>query len=472
MTTGKKTLSGKFNTWAFGGSERSYAEISMPFSEASKIAVATPFNAMTGRGEQRIQFESHVNALSRAIESGTYTPTQFCVHLYDRHRANLEKHPDTNTFKLEVDYASPLALTDGGHRMSSLQKLLAKYIKERDTAKTEKDKKAAQAIIDSIEALPIGFRIYLDGSPKTDFINLQSGRSVDKATILSMQLQQKVIKDEFSVLAYRVLKELNTNAASPLAGLIQFDSNKKKAKGSVLNLIPVNTLFQKGSSDLAFSTLGLARVGKSFKPEVLANLFIRICDEMSKEYPWLVAGGHILALPKNGGSKGSVTLLMALAVCLAYRLATEGREATEDDIKNVAASAEATLNVEIDGSFSNSDKRKYAGGFAQWYFADMKVEKHEEIPVGLLKILSCSTFKVESFPKKGGKDVATTEDATLPVIAPSVSSDTAPIVSAGSDGMDEEEVTTESLAEQLDDKAYAHIDVGQNGTVVEEEVQA
>lgn len=406
----QKELSGVVRTWALMGNSRQFSEITLPFAEANELFMPVRYNGTSGQGEQRAICPSHQRKLQLAMERGDFTPTPISVSLRKKHREALQYPPgETRTFSLVVDSDDPLSLTDGGHRIESLFQIVKEAKVAWAKASTDEERAKLQAIIDEANSLPITATIYLDGNPQTDFVNLQLGRTVDAAHLFSLKVQRKILSDPEFKLAIDTAKQLNKDEVSPFANLIRFDSKENK---SLVKKLPISTLCAKGASDISTSLIGLAQVGLAGRNKVLdatalASLVTKLYQALKTDAATLLEEGMVLTPILAGGTKGSATMLLGVATCVAF---AESSEAVADAV----ATAKQTLNVKVEGGFSGPMKRKLMGEFAREFFKNYGGEKHEGIPVELLRILSCSAFGVSPIPKpaKRSKLAATPVDSS------------------------------------------------------------
>jgi hypothetical protein len=389
-------LTGTYCVWNLLGHARMYADITIPYSDAVQYVMAVRYNALTGKGEQREIFDAHCKKLKREMEEGNFTPTQVSAGLRKSHRDNLKLDEKNLTFVLKVDSDDPLPQTDGGHRGEAIARILKGLTQKLEAAEGE-DKVKIQGQIDALEALPVGIRIYFDGNPQKDFTNLQAGRTVDKAHMLSLRIQQKVLDDPSFKVAFEVAKLLNKTEGSPVQNSIRFDSRGVAP-------LPISTLCQKAGSDIATSLIGTAKIGlfgdKPADSTFLAHCVMKTFKSLTAKAPELLEAGKVLTPIGNSGTKGSATLMIGLANCLAYRVRMGGKSLPSDrDVAQAVDAAKETLDREVAGNFSGPVKRSLMGKFAKQYFADLECDKHQGVPVGLIQILSSSTFGVDPLPK-------------------------------------------------------------------------
>lgn len=404
------TLTGEVHTWEAFGHRRTFGVVTLPFERAKALIKPQRYNALTGKGEQRSIFDSHMKKLRSAIESGDYTPTPVSANLSKKHQDHLKVRD--GFFTLKVNDREPLLLTDGGHRFEALSShatSLSEALENKDLS--EADKKTLKAQLDSILNAPITVTLYFDGDAKRDFVNLQAGRPVDAAHMFSLKVQQKVLSDPEFKLAFDTATILGKSDKSPFKNLIRFDSRGDAP-------LPISTLCGKGASDLATSLIGLAKVGLAAEKTLSAeDLAFAVCatfeaiksyDEAHETEIAILENGKVLTPIGNGGKKGQATMLIGVATCLAYRLSLSGKtKPDKGDLEKLVAAVKATLDQEVNGNLSGPVKRKLIGNFAKNFFADVQTDKHQKIPVGLISTLSASTFGVEPLPKSKREKVKT-----------------------------------------------------------------
>ncbi|MFO0964619.1 MAG: hypothetical protein U0793_03400 [Gemmataceae bacterium] len=274
----------------------------------------------------------------------------------------------------------------------------------------EAERSRLEADIIEVDALPVTATIYLDGDPQHDFINLQAGREVDKTHMMALSVQNGRLGDDFK-LAFEIARELHKQEGSPLQRQLRFDSRG-------ISRLPVSTFCAKGS-DLSTSLLGLVRVGKGDATK-LAGHVVAAYQAVAKDAPDLVQSKRMLA-PAWDGTKGSCTMLVGLGVCLAFRLSVQGRDtASLDDLSRLVESAKATLSEPVSGNFSGPFKRAAIGRFAKAFLDDLPGDRHEGIPVDLLRALSCSAFGVSALAKPSkAKPANEAVTVTAPATPPS-----------------------------------------------------
>lgn len=412
-------LRGNYQVWNFDGKTRKYADVNLTYNEAKELIRPVRYSALTGSGEQRATLDGHVRKLKSEILAGNYTPTQMSAGLHKKHRARLTLNEDEQTFVLPVDSSEPLSQTDGGHRYNAINSIELEIINQLAKAE-DKEKPAIENRLSQLRNLPCGFRVYFDGNPKSDFINLQAGRPVDNSHMFSLKIQQQVTGDPSLKLAFNIAKCLHKDSNSPFHELIRFDSRANS--GNLIKQIPISTLCAKGASDIGTSLIGLARVGLLFgceQAETLAK-FVTVASSVVSETGAIGQAGKALTPPRNNGSKGSATMLVGVGTCFAYRVLSDGRlTPNEDDKTELANAMTVSLDVEIDGNFSGVFKRRILGGFVRSYIKSG--ELHDGIPVQLLKTLSSSTFDAEALPrkkslKKGNLSHTVTEQESVQVV--------------------------------------------------------
>lgn len=374
----KKTLNLELRLWKLCGNVRQYVQFNIPFSEAKEYFVSKPFNALTGEGSQRVNFDSQIKLLKKAMENGSYTPETFHVSAY----------PDSfvinnSDVQLNLDSDNPIELINGDHRMSVLKQLRTKFEEDADR-------------LEEIDSLPIPVIVYLDGDPKKDFVNLQLGRAVDSAHMFSMQVQEKLFdpsKQELAEFALELAKELDASKDSPFYHQIKFDSRR-------LSGLPIASLCQKGSSDIATSFIGLSKVALQFNKDVewCKNLFIQVMDALKNANIDAIKDDGFFCFPPEG-TKGSATMLISLVVLAAYNCLSQNiNEISDDELNKIVEAVKAHGNDKVNGNFSSPVKRSIVKNITSHIFSN-NAELHEGVPVGLVKTLSTSTFGISKLPK-------------------------------------------------------------------------
>lgn len=385
-------LHGKYHEWKIGDYVRRYSIITMPYGQFENFCSAYTYDAITGVGEQRELFSPHAKTISRAMEENTYTPTPISIGLHESHRSRLKIDPKDQVFRLETSGDDDkLPLTDGNHRLTALSYFLAR-------AKNVGD----ENLVNDILRLPITFTLYLDGDTQRDFANLQMGRPVDKAHMLSLKLQ-KLINDPDMHMAFDICRKLNEERGSPLEGTIRFDSHSDK--DSVLKKMPISTLCSK--SDLSTSAIGWAKVANSaqFSENHIVKLFIDGYKYLVKKDEGIFDQGKLLTPPGKGGTRGAATLLIGIGLVWTYRMAAVQRKRPSDkDYEILFNSVNEVLNQSIDDPtmLSAPNKRALMGQFAGLVLADNPAgeEVHEGIPMGLIELTSVSTWGLGEIPGK------------------------------------------------------------------------
>lgn len=402
------TISGRVNTWTLGR-ERKYSEHTLPFGEMSKYAMAVVYNAATNKGSQREVTPSHRKKLGKAMDEGRYTPTAFALSLSQGQRKNLKL--DNGVYSLTIDENDPLHLTDGHHRFEELA-MRANDLTQKLKAATGAEAEKLQKELDEVQSQPITAFLYLDGEEREDFVNLQLGRPADQSHLLSMRLLRGKESTPNQKLVFEVASLLHKDPMSPFHKQIRFDS-----KG--LSPLPISTLCSQSASDVACSLFGLAKVGNicAFDAARLANVVTTGFQALEKHAPELLAPGLPLTPIDRGGKKGASTMLIGVSVVLAYRLAVNARSApTDDEVEMFVEACKDVFKNPVNGNFSGPTKRKLLGEFAKIFLQDMEHEKHDEIPIYLLKTLSPSALAASKLPKppkaaKPKKAAAATSEA-------------------------------------------------------------
>jgi hypothetical protein len=392
-------LTGELTKWTLFDHKRQYGTMqNIPFYEAREFLMAVPYNGRTGQGQQRDIVESHARKLKKEMEAGTFTPANLSAGCSKKHGEAVVRNND-GTFTLPVNSDDPLLLTDGGHRFEAMA-LIVKELEEKVArAANGKDKERLTGWLEQAKALPVTVTIYFDGEPAQDFVRLQQGRAVDATHMLGIRIQHQMLEQPALRLSFDAAKVLHTQDGSPFQNSVRFDSRGKLP-------LPFSTLCSAGSSDIGTSLVGLARVGLSDKGSPkdaawLANVVVSAFKSLRTAAPAALEYGRVLTTLSNNGTKGSVTMMVGVGVCLAYRIIALGHESpTEDDLSRLVSAVKYALNETVDGNFSSPVKRKLLGIFAKKFFSDMPGDKHDDLPVALLRTLSASAFGVGPLPKE------------------------------------------------------------------------
>lgn len=404
-----KNITGPVHNWKLDGKERRYTVITLPYAEARQVIKPKTYSALSGQGEQRELSKAHARALRRAIESGEYTPAAFGVGLRNAHRDNLEFQKDGSVVVIPVE--TPLASTDGNHRMNALALLREDVAREWDAAEKNGDAESASrlsTLLGEIDDLPITFIVQLDGNVQRDFVNLQLGKTMDRSHLQSIAIQTKMVsKKDYPLLksAFTVAKALHGRQDSHLYNLVKFDSKSMAP-------IPVSSLLVKGA-DVACSLYGLAKVahaGEKKDEAWMADVVAITYDTLKERTPGLLGDGMVLEPPPQG-SRGGASLLVGIATVVAYRAKfLNNGEITKDDLTKLVSAACDVFDVPRDGNTSSQRKRALLGEFAGVFFSDVETKKHEGVPLGLFVILTASALG-RSAP---GKTLSDDEDFVPP----------------------------------------------------------
>lgn len=376
-------LKAEVQTWDVsedGSGARRFATLTVPFGTARVVFKPEIYNAQSGKGEQRQAIDNHVRGIERDMKNGEFTPTAVSVGFRDRHRKACtftKKH-----FSITVAKGDCLPLTDGHQRFTALGRLA---------------EKAEGKHLAKILATPISVTLHIDGDPQRDFINAQKGKPVDAAHMLSLKIQQKLVGEKeypATKLAFEAAKILGQSPDSPWNKFIRLDTRTHAP-------ISINSLCAKGSSDLSSSLVGLARVGLAAgikDPKQLAFMVVSAFNAIKTHAPQLLEVGKLLTPPPEGG-KGSATLLLGVATCLAYYLHTKKAGLPNDgDLERLATAAAVVFDKAVAGNLSGPLKRQLMKDFAAEFFSGF-ADLYQGVPLALIQLLSASSFGCSSPPK-------------------------------------------------------------------------
>ena len=210
-------------------------------------------------------------------------------------------------------------------------------------------------------------------------------------------------------LAHEVAKRLNGNRHCPFYRQVRFDST------GMARLL-VSDLCRQGAADLGTSLVGLAKVGLSFdtpkSPDWLAMTVVAVITTLQDKAPELLAEDRMLTPPPDG-TKETVTMLVGLAVAIAYRMVLIGEEVPSDRTKaRLATAARETLDGTAKSCGTASSRRRLIGSFVRRFFDDMPdLKRIDGLPAELLEKLSASAYG----PPTGPATSAPRPPARLPL---------------------------------------------------------
>lgn len=370
----------KIHKWQIGNNpSRDFVETVLPYGTAYHVFKPELYNFNTGKGEQRNEIARQANKIKNAVIDGTYTPTPIAANVRTKQREIIVEKENRAIFELSSE--NPLALTDGQQRFAGLKKLLDEAIFKED-----------HLLQAQILSAPISATIYLNGNTQRDFINFQLGSPVDKSMLLCMESKLEGSESLEKNIALKIAKISSKEIGNPFYKQVRFDVRSPSG-------IPINSLCQQSSSDLSTSLIGLAKVRIGEDEKVTANLLTLILNEIEKDNE-LTALNSPLTPPPNA-TKGSATMIVGLGICLAYRMfALKKTTPSESCLRNLLKAAQSTLKVPIDGNFSAARKRELIRDFSIEYFAGLNEPFFQEMPIGLLKILTPSSYGCDRLPRE------------------------------------------------------------------------
>lgn len=400
----KTEIAGIVRTWGLTKeSRREYITVENTYGQARLIYKSEPYMAKNGKGEQRGIVPNHARMLRKEMEKGTFTPTPIHVGVRSRHIKSMKfanTEDGTRTVKLLLEPGDTLPLINGGHRFDVLGQIRKDAEERLKKASTDEEKKVAQDFLDIVDSQPITATVLLNGSTQDDFLNLQKGKSVDAAHMLSLTVSRSTDEDKDGPvlrLAFAIAKLMHAVPKNPFHRQIRFDST-----GTAL---PISTLCSKWSSDLGTSLVGLAKVGMAFtpnkQPDWLACMPTAVIKTLEEKAKAVLEVGKVITPPPDG-NKGSATMLIGVSTALAYRLCLVGEDTpSERTAAMLVSAANDTLDCGVNGNFSGPAKRRLIGEFVKELFSDLtEIEKHDGLPLGLVKTLSTSTFGASPLPKE------------------------------------------------------------------------
>ncbi len=381
---------------------RRFFQTTVKFGEIRHFVERRLYNGATGKGEQRAIVPANVTRLTKAIREDNYTPTSWSLSLKKEH-LEAAVIDDSGNITVTVSEDSPVPIMDGGHRDTSYERIYEEIEKSLEDA-------SDRSALELIENQDVPLVVYLDGDPKTDFLNLNSGKAIDSAHLLSLQIRRGEVKgqDKDSLkFGLEVAKLMSSDKPekSWLTNYILFDSRKDKAPKLAM---PITTVLGRGSSDIACSMVGGARLAIEFDRDAawLAAVYKTVYDKILSDAPELLKPDRVLTPPPDG-TKGGATLLLGIGNCVAYYMGRRDTNALSDDeVESLITAVKHNFDVPARGNTSADKKRQAIGSFAMEYFAEYNAEEeeatHEGIPMGLVTSLSAGTFGVSKLPKKTG----------------------------------------------------------------------
>ncbi len=298
---------------------------------------------------------------------------------------------------LDVHPESPLPLINGYHRNSAMEAILTAAERQAEKGKTAKERQEGKKLAERVLAQPITLMVLLDGETQRDFIKLQLGRTIDRSHLLALKVRQDLMPEKDATpmkVAFHVANTLAGSSKAPFFKQIRFDSD-----GS--HHYNIATLCTKGS-EASGSLFGLARVGlafgKGYVSEKLSGCVTAVANAIKKRAPELTEYGMTLRLPPEA-NRGNTFMLLGLAILLYYRARFQDRETpSEADLDRLIHCVRHGLSSPIEWNQSK-EKRSRLGDFAEFFLEDLDCDKHEGIPLELLKVLPPSAYGRSPVPK-------------------------------------------------------------------------
>ena len=391
--------------WNIGEPARKYISGSAKYKDLRPFIYSEPYSDVKNVGEQRNLIKSRANYIKIKMLEGKFSPCPITIGTRDPHRNNIVVDTNSKTATVTVNNNELLPVLDGFHRITALD-----FIRSSGDA----------VMKDIVDNLYITYLLYLDGSPRSDFVNLQDRAPVSKDHLLSIKISDNLI-DKKTALYFKVAKQtaeiLNKKNDNCFHNLIRFDS-----KSGPLPL-SLNSLCRKSASEIAFSLYGGAKIAITHKKDAkwIANCILTAYraikrDKISKN---ALSPANVIC-PKPEGTRAGSTFIIAIGNMLAARLMLEEKdEPSDEDLKKLVRAVEKTLIVASKGNTSADSKRNLLGLFAREFFSDMQeyvngpddedldtdtsIMFHDDIPVTLIILLSSSTFNVRKLVTKKTK---------------------------------------------------------------------
>jgi hypothetical protein len=407
-----RTFKADYHTWQVGAKHkpRRWMSVTLPFSEARRWFEVKPYDYKNNTGEQRAQIKAWVSTLKREMLADNFTPAGWSAGIRPSHEKTLVFDEKTRMVSVTVTQNSKFAHIDGGHRAAAMLTILELALKQKD-----------QDAVDRINACEVTIQIYLEASRlKTDFTNLQEGRSVSKAQRRIMKIKNRnVSRQEQPIcdMALSVGTDMNKTLTSHLCGQVAFDA-------SATNKMGIDTLTTQGASELACSIYGGAKIALHASKDAawLLNTYVEAYEAIKQhceaepdapDSPAVLARGKILSpLGIFDGKKGGSSLILGIGNILAWRkVATGHNKATDADKKLLANITDDVFGEELsEGGLDAPRKRRLIGDFTMQFLADLVLEPgadpvagmypgNEGIPQPLIDLLAPSAFGLKKKKK-------------------------------------------------------------------------
>jgi hypothetical protein len=391
--------------------KRSFMQVTMLWGDLRRITERRLFSGTTGRGEQRNLVPSQVTKLNKALKGETYTPTSWSLQLTKKQRERLSETDKHGFQALEINPDDPkdkIPLIDGGHRNEAYTRYREELLEQAMADLEDGAELDESEVAELVDSQPVPVIIYLDGDPQEDFLNLNSHLAINKAQMFAIQVKKGVLPNSDSLKhAINTLKEMNNDQPkSWLTSLVVFDSSTSRTNKRIPRAaMPVTSLVSKGSSDGATSVQGGSKICIHFDRDVefLAMCYRFVYDLINEHAPELLKPGMMLCPPPLG-TKAGATYIIGLGNMLAYYLcAMEKEHLDEDEVKWFLKCVKDNFEGDADGNTGADTKRSTMGTFAQVFFEPYNTlnrePAHQDVPMGLVKILNPGALKLDKLPK-------------------------------------------------------------------------
>lgn len=375
------------HTWMIGDKPRRWCQVDLPFAAIRRIAKIEAYSDETRDGFQRTQTPRYKRHLAKEITSGNFTPTPWVLAVLPDVRNRMKTYATEDGRErvlIKLPAGEKLGCIDGGGRWGALDILHGRAVASNDVD-----------AIETIESTVIPLIIQLDPEHLLrDFRNLQKGTPMDRNVTRSMEQAEDA--DPAARLADQVVHMLARDRNSFLYGQVKFDS----AGRGVVNY---STAIAKKSSDLATSVTAGAMI--ALHAEKDAAWLVGVYNDLWAALqgpdgvrPFL-RRGRLMCPALEGGKSGPTLFLVAVANVVAW-----ARQHGEDDVLERAVEVlEATMDqAHLTSGWSAADKRVFVGAFVRRLFEDYEGDVVDGVPLGLIRLLSASAFKVD--PKLVPKD--------------------------------------------------------------------
>lgn len=348
------------------GEERKYGFSFLSFADLFNLVQAEQFHLESGQGQHRPLYRGHLHKIIRGIERGLFIPNSFVVGFDENQRRRLKF--EENKFFFEINSGEKLPLLDGHHRLFALYTINEEYPR--------------------IDALQLPIIFLFDHSLKQAFL----------ASNCYFPLGRTLIK--------------NIKATEP-----QFETNlQERFCNDCISILDKNTnspfYLQIGGRGVLTEELLTRREDYDLSMSIIGGYLI--CETAGQTAQWYCS--HLINLynlikvhvksyvltPPPVGNKNNSLIYIGITNIICYKIIRSGFTKTDEDelvdcLNWIFRKSEADTTNKV-------ACRKLVREFAALYLSSLSAVTFERIPLGLLKILSYSTFDLKERKRKKYED--------------------------------------------------------------------